>query len=97
MDKDVILSKLASQRQLLENNPLKHYKNRKKALKRLYKNIKLMQDEICEALKIDLNKSKEESYMAEIGMVLAEISYMIKHCRRFAKTKRVLSPISQFP
>lgn len=92
-----ILEQIETLRAKLENNPLKNYKNRKKALKRLYKNIKLLENEIADALKQDLNKSKEESYMAEIGLVLSEISYMIKHCRRFAKPKKVLSPIAQFP
>lgn len=97
MDKEEILSLIQKQRENLPKSALKSYKNRKKSLNLLYKNIILMKDEIFEALKKDLNKSEVESYMAEIGMVLSEISYMIKHCRKFSKAKRVRTPIAQFP
>ncbi len=96
MDKDYILSCFEKQKKGLKENPLRFYKNRITALKTLQKNIKLMEDEICEALKKDLNKSKTESYMSEIGLVQSEISYMIRHCKKFAKPKRVMTPISQF-
>lgn len=97
MDSEEILVKINNQKENLPNNPLKKIKNRIKALKNLYKNIKLLQDEISQALNIDLGKSKEESYMTEIGLVLSEISYMKKHCRKFAKPKKIISPIEQFP
>ena len=96
MDKEEILALLQNQRDNLDKNPLKCYKNRKKSLKLLYKNIILMKNEIFDALKKDLNKSEVESYMSEIGLVLSEISYMIRHCRKFSKPKRVRTPISHF-
>ena len=37
-----------------------------------------------------------ESYMCETGLVLEEISYMLKHVRRFAGEKRVRTPLAQF-
>ncbi len=96
MDKNFILAAHQKQRDNLKNNSLKFYKNRISALKLLRKNISLMESEICEALKADLNKSETESYMCEIGLVQSEISYMIKHCKKFAKPKRVHTPLSQF-
>lgn len=71
-------------------------KDRKQSLKKLYQNIKLNIGKITEALHKDLNKSEVESYMTEIGLVLNEISYMIKHCRKFSKIKKVVTPLSQF-
>ncbi len=97
MDKEIILEKIKKQREFLEENSMLNYKNRVEALKKLYKNIKLMTPEINEALKKDLNKGEVETYMVEIGMVLNEISYMIKHCKEFSKPKRVSTPIAQFP
>jgi len=96
MDKNEIISKIERQRENLVNSPLKSYKYRLELLKKLKSNILEMQDEIAQALKDDLNKSAEESYMCEIGMVLSEITYMIKHLRKFSKIKRVRTPLSQF-
>lgn len=50
---------------------------RKEALKRLGRTIRAHEEEIYEALRKDLNKSKTEAYMCEIGMTLAELSYML--------------------
>lgn len=96
MDKEYILSCYQKQRENLKNNPLKNPRNRIAALKLLQKNITDMEAEICEALKKDLNKSKTESYMTEIGLVQSEISYMLNHCKKFSKPKRVRTPLSQF-
>ncbi len=68
-----------------------------KALKLLYKNIKLMTPKICEALKLDLNKSDTEAYMSEIGIVLDEISYMLKHIKQYAHIQPESTPLSNFP
>ena len=69
---------------------------RKDILNSLKKGILEMEDEICEALKKDLGKSYYESYMCEIGMVLTEINYMLKHIKKFSKVKKVKTPFSQF-
>lgn len=97
MDKNEILKQIQKQRELLPNGPFKSCESRIKALKLLKKNIIEMKAEIFDALKKDLNKCEVESYMAEVGLVLSEISYMIKHCKKFAKPKKVLMPVAQFP
>ena len=96
MDNQSILEKIDTQRKFLDENPMLDYKKRIDALKLLYKNIKLMSGDIYDALKKDLNKSETETYMAEIGMVLNEISYMIKHIRSFSRPQRVATPLAQF-
>ncbi|MBQ8696272.1 MAG: aldehyde dehydrogenase family protein, partial [Clostridia bacterium] len=65
-------------------------------LKKLYDAVKRYEDEICEALKADLGKSEYESFMCEVGLTLTEISYMIRHTRKFAKEKTVYTPLAQF-
>ena len=65
-------------------------------LKKLKSTILKYENEINDALKKDLGKSDFEGYMCEIGMVLSELSYMIRHTRRFAKRKLVHSPLAQF-
>ena len=66
------------------------------ALRGLYTAIVKYENEIHDALNKDLGKSGFESYMCETGLVLEEISYMLKHIRRFAGEKRVRTPLSQF-
>lgn len=66
------------------------------ALRRLYSAISSNEKEIHNALKKDLGKSGFESYMCEIGLVLEEISYMLKHIQRFTGEKKVRTPLAQF-
>ena len=66
-------------------------------LKALYAAVKKHEKEISEALTADLGKSQYESFMCETGLVLSEISYLIRHTKRFAKSKTVRTPLAQFP
>ena len=59
--------------------------------------ISIREDALCQALQMDLGKSREEAYMTEIGIVQSEISYIMRHLSRWAKPKRVLSPLTHFP
>lgn len=52
--------------------------------------------DILYALKEDLGKSETEAFMCEVGLTLSEISYLIKHTKRFAKNGRVKTPLAQF-
>ncbi|MGN0169995.1 MAG: aldehyde dehydrogenase [Lachnospiraceae bacterium] len=65
-------------------------------LKKLYKTIKKYETRINEALKEDLGKSHYEGFMCETGLVLTEISYMIRHTKKFSKRKTVYTPLAQF-
>ena len=66
-------------------------------LKKLYETVKKYQEEINAALCSDLGKSHYEGFMCESGLVLTEISYMIRHVRKFVKKKGVRTPLAQFP
>lgn len=66
------------------------------ALKKLKTCILKYEKEIHSAIEKDLGKSGFESYMCETGLVLSEISYMIRHIRKFSKEKTVYTPFSQF-
>lgn len=65
-------------------------------LKKLYATVKKYETEVNDALKADLGKSHYEGFMCESGLVLSEISYMIRHTKRFAKRKTVYTPLAQF-
>lgn len=70
---------------------------RKAQLKKLYAAIQKHQEDIHRALKQDLGKSSYEAFMCESGLVLTEISYMLRHVNGFAKKKTVATPLAQFP
>ncbi|MGN0334990.1 MAG: aldehyde dehydrogenase [Lachnospiraceae bacterium] len=65
-------------------------------LKRLRSAVKKYETEIGNALKADLGKSDFEGFMCETGLVLSELSYMIRHTRKFAAGHRVHTPLAQF-
>lgn len=65
-------------------------------LKRLRTAVVKYEEEIHDALKADLGKSDYEGFMCETGLVLSELSYMIRHTRRFAARHRVHTPLAQF-
>jgi aldehyde dehydrogenase (NAD+) len=75
----------------------KEYDFRWRALDRLEWGIRKYENEICSALKMDLNKSNTEAYMTEIGIVLTEIRYMKKHLRRFMRPEYTQLSKAQFP
>lgn len=69
---------------------------RAQALQLLSEIIKTNEDALMDALKRDLNKSQFESYMSEIGMLLGEISFTLKHLKKWSRPRRVKSSIAQF-
>ena len=66
------------------------------ALRKLKDCILRNETAINTALKSDLGKSPFESYMCETGLVLSELSYMLKHIKKFAKETTVWTPLAQF-
>ncbi len=82
------------QRAYFSTNQTKEVNFRLQCLKTLKQNIIKHQPEIFSALKTDLGKSETESYMAEVGMVLNELSHTIKHLKRWAKPQVKKTPIS---
>ena len=85
------------QRKFYSSNISKDLKFRIQNLKLLRSIIIKYEKEIQETLRLDLGKSETEAYMTEIGMVLDEIKYNIKHLAKWAKKKYVSTPLSQFP
>ena len=87
---------IESQREYFKSGKTLDVKHRLKFLKLLRTSIKNNLDMIHEGLNKDLGKSASESYMCETGFALSELSYMIKHVRRFAQIERVKTPVAQF-
>ncbi len=96
MDKLDIKEILKAQRAFYDSGKTHDVAFRIAALKKLYRAVKDNEELIAKALYEDLGKSRYEAFMCEIGMVLSEISYMIKHTKRFAKKHYVYTPLAQF-
>ena len=96
MTEKEINSILEKQREFFRSGKTIPAKFRIAQLKKLYACIKKHEEEIAEAIRKDLGKSDYESYMCETGLALSEISYMIRHIKKFSKKKTVRTPLSQF-
>ena len=70
---------------------------RRAALQRLREAITAHERDITAALRSDLNKSPTESYMCEIGMTLSELRFVERHLDGWARDRRHLTPLAQFP
>ncbi len=77
-----------------ETLPIKY---RKQALNKFKKAIQAHEKELLEALHTDLGKSEMEAYMCEVGLTISEIDYISARLRRWARNKRVSTPLANFP
>lgn len=93
MDIDEILKQ---QRSFFQSGATLPVKFRIRMLKKLLEAVNKHEDEIAQALREDLGKSDFEGFMCEIGLVRSEISYMIRHTKRFAREHTVYTPLAQF-
>ena len=96
MTEQEINSLVNRQRKYFQTGATLPVSTRISALRRLYDAISKHEKEINEALRKDLGKSGFESYMCETGMVLEELSYMLKHTKRFARKKESGHPWHSF-
>ncbi len=67
------------------------------ALKKLKACVLRHEADIAAALYADLGKSDFEAYLCETGMVLSELGHLIKHVKKYAKPRKVRTPLAQFP
>ena len=96
MTSEQINALLDKQRKYYKSGVTIPVKFRIEQLKKLYSTVKKYQNDVNDALQADLGKSHFEGFMCESGLVLSEISYMIKHTKKFAKRKTVATPITNF-
>lgn len=88
---------LQSQRDFLGTHQTKDIGFRVRQLKALKETIQKHESAIAEALFQDLGKSYEEAYLTEISVVLSELGKHINNVRRWAKPKRISTPIALMP
>lgn len=83
-----------AQREYFNLGETKDINFRIEMLKKLKISIVKNEDKIYEALSNDLNKSRVESYISEINVVLKELDKTIKNVMKWSKKKQVKTPIS---
>lgn len=66
-------------------------------LKKLRAAVVAHEQEVTQALYADLKKSAFEAYGSEIGQVIKEIDFTIKHLNSWTRSQRVPTPLMFFP
>lgn len=97
MEREQIMSLLEAQRAFFATGTTLQVSYRIAMLQKLYEAVQRSQGQIEQALQKDLGKVPYESYMCECGMALSEIRHMVRHVRSYARSRRVATPLSQFP
>jgi len=91
-----ISSVISKQRSFFESGQTMNVRYRISYLKKLGAAIHLHEKDILEALHKDLNKAPFEAYATEVGIVLEELSFILKHIKSWAKPKRVTTSITNY-
>ncbi|MEH7415364.1 aldehyde dehydrogenase [Neobacillus drentensis] len=87
-------SLLNKQKSFFKTETTKNVGYRIEALQKLRTAIKKNEKTLMEALRADLNKSEFDAYTSEIGFVLEEIRFTMKHLRSWAAPKKVKTPVT---
>ena len=88
---------LDAQKKYLENKGSISVDERIRNLKKLKTSIKKYENDILEALRLDLGKHEFEAYLNEVGFVYGSIDDAIKNIKTWTKVKKVKNDSAQFP
>lgn len=88
---------LQSLQRFFATGATKEYRFRKKVLEDLRRAVLAHEEELMQALYADLKKNREESWITEIGFLLAEIRHALKHLRRWMKPQKVATNLLNLP
>lgn len=85
---------LIKQRQFFAKGMTKDVPYRIEQLHKLKEMIQKYENEVISALQKDLRKSEYESYMTEIGFLIEEINFVLKHMKEWTKPEKVKTPVT---
>ena len=88
---------LKRQRNYLSSIGIIDVNDRIENLKKLKNSMKKYQNNIINALNIDLGKPEFEAYSSEVGFVYSTIDYFIKNLKSWTKVKKVKNDAAQIP
>lgn len=85
---------IEKQRTFFQTGKTKDLAYRIEALEALRKAVRDYEEELVKALHQDLNKTEFDAYATEIGFVLHEIRFVLKHLKDWMKPKKVKTPMT---
>ena len=88
---------LNKQREYFKSEETLNIKFRINSLKLLKQSILDNLDDLIKAFKVDYNKCEFDVYSTEVGLVIKEINYFIRHLNKLAKTKKVRTSLINIP
>lgn len=91
---DSIEQLVSDQRRFFKSGVTRDIHFRMEQLNKLRTALIAKEDEIIKALQQDLNKSEQESFSTEIGIVYKELSYVMKNLHKWAKPRRVKTALT---
>ena len=94
---DEILQIIEKQKKFFDSKQTYPYEARLKKLKNLKEAVVRNETLIGEALNEDLKKSPYQSYLAETGYIIHEITKGIKRLKKWMRPVRISTPIMLFP
>ena len=94
---EVITRIISQQREFFLNGKTQSYDFRIQQLKKLKQIVRYYEDEILNALYLDLNKTDFEAFATELGIFYKELNYTIHHLRRWMRPKKKLTPMLYQP
>ncbi len=95
--KERILEIISRQKEFYRSGATRDIAFRKSMLRRMREGLKKWEKPLTDALWQDLHKCYEEAYMTEIGLVYGEIADALKHVGRWARRRRVSTPLTVMP
>ena len=87
---------LEKQREYFNTGATRNLDFRIEKLSVLKRSIKKNENQILKALWADLHKSEFEAYATEVGIILDEINFVMKHLKSWSKTRKVRTPLTHF-
>ncbi len=94
MYNDTMANLIQKQKHFYKSGMMRSYEYRLKQLKKLRNVLIAYEKQVIEALKRDLNKSEFEAYSTEIGIVYEELSFTIKHLKKWMTPKKVKTALT---
>ena len=88
MNEEQVAGIVERQREHFRSNATLPLEARRQALRALLDAVRAHEDDIVAALAADLGKSRDESYMCEIGLSLSEIRHQLSHVARWMRPRR---------
>lgn len=94
---DRITALVQAQRAFFASGATRDVAWRKRQLTAFRDGLKKWEKPLCDALWEDLHKSREEAFMTEMGLIYGEIADALKHVGRWARKRRVRTPMTGMP